>query len=284
MDPIMSEKIIVVTGVSSGIGFSVTEKFIKEGWTVFGSVRSESDGNRLQRQFGHNYKPLIIDVTQQQTIVQSVRLVEEYLEGRTLALLVNNAGVAISGPMEHITEEEMRYQLDVNVIGCMLVTQLYLPLLKSKDGLNSGKIIHISSVSGIFTTPFMGPYAASKHALEAMNDAWRRELSFYGIQVFNIQPGPIKTEIWRKAKEESKSYPTGVYDSFLKNRNAIIDKRATGALNPKIIADKVWNITNNKHSSRFHFLISRNKWIFLLLKVLPTIWADKLIMRQLKNA
>ena len=156
MDPIMNEKIIVVTGVSSGIGLAVTEKFIKEGWTVFGSVRSETDGNRLQRQFGHNYKPLIIDVTQKQTIVQSVRLVEEYLEGRTLALLVNNAGVAISGPMELITEEEMRYQLDVNVIGCMLVTQLYLPLLKSKDGLNSGKIIHISSISGIFTTPFMG--------------------------------------------------------------------------------------------------------------------------------
>jgi NAD(P)-dependent dehydrogenase (short-subunit alcohol dehydrogenase family) len=280
----MIEKIIMVTGVSSGIGLAVTEKFINEGWTVFGSVRSESDGNRLQRQFGRNYKPLLIDITQEFSIIQSVRLVKEYLDGRTLSLLVNNAGIAVSGPMEYITAEEMRYQFEVNVIGCMLVTQLFLPLLKSEDGINSGKIIHISSVSGIFTTPFMGPYAASKHAIEAMNDAWRRELSLYGIQVYNIQPGPIKTEIWRKAVEETKSYPSGVYDPFLKNRKAIIAKRSSGALKPEIIADKVWNIASEKHPYRFHFLISSNKWIFRLIKMLPTIWADKLIMNQLKKA
>jgi NAD(P)-dependent dehydrogenase (short-subunit alcohol dehydrogenase family) len=279
----MKNKVVVITGVSSGIGLATARKMINQDCIVFGTVRSESDGNRLQRNLGPGFRPLILDVTDPPAITRAVLLVAEWLEGDVLAMLVNNAGIAVSGPMEYITPEEMRYQMEVNVIGCMRITQAFLPLLKSRDtGQVPGKIIHISSVSGIFTTPFMGPYCASKHALEAMNDAWRRELSLYGIAVVSILPGPVKTEIWRKATEDQRAFPSGVYDPYLERRKEIIARRSKGAIEPEIIANLIWDImAGNKTKARY--IISKNKWLFTFLKLLPFRMGDKMIMNALKG-
>jgi NAD(P)-dependent dehydrogenase (short-subunit alcohol dehydrogenase family) len=279
----MKNKVIVITGVSSGIGLAAAQKLIEQDCVVFGTVRSESDGNRLQRNLGTRFKPLILDVTDPVAIASAVLLVSEWLEGDVLAMLVNNAGLAISGPLEYIAPEEMRYQMEVNVIGCMRITQAFLPLLKSRQiGQVPGKIVHMSSVSGIFTTPFMGPYCASKHALEAMNDAWRRELSLYGIAVVSILPGPVKTEIWRKATEDQRPFPAGVYDPFLERRNEIIARRSKGAIKPEIIANLICDImTGNKTKARY--IVSKNKWLFTLLRILPFRIGDSMIMNALKG-
>lgn len=279
----MKRKVIVITGVSSGIGLAAAQKLISQDCVVFGTVRSESDGNRLQRNLGPLFKPLMLDVTDPSAIASAVLLVAEWLEGDVLSMLVNNAGIAVSGPLEYITPDEMRYQMEVNVIGCLRITQAFLPLLKSREkGQVPGKIVHISSVSGMFTTPFMGPYCASKHALEAMNDAWRRELSLYGIEVVSILPGPVKTEIWRKATEDHRVFPSGVYDPFLERRKEIIARRSKGAIQPEIIAHLIWGImTGNKRNARY--VVSKNKWLFTFLKLLPFRMGDKMIMNALKG-
>lgn len=279
----MKRKVIVITGVSSGIGLAAAQKLISQDCVVFGTVRSESDGNRLQRNLGPLFKPLMLDVTDPSAIASAVLLVAEWLEGDVLSMLVNNAGIAVSGPLEYITPDEMRYQMEVNVIGCLRITQAFLPLLKSREkGQVPGKIVHISSVSGMFTTPFMGPYCASKHALEAMNDAWRRELSLYGIEVVSILPGPVKTEIWRKATEDQRVFPSGVYDPFLERRKEIIARRSKGAIQPEIIAHLIWGImTGNKRKARY--VVSKNKWLFTFLKLLPFRMGDKMIMNALRG-
>ncbi|MDP5071323.1 MAG: SDR family NAD(P)-dependent oxidoreductase [Congregibacter sp.] len=194
---------VVITGVSTGIGHAAAQVLISRGFRVFGSVRNQADAQRVQAELGDNFAPLIFDVTDAQAIAEAAHCVRGALAGTTLAGLVNNAGIAVTGPVLVVSESDYRKQLDVNLVGPFLVTQAFAPLLGADPQLQGppGRIVNISSAAGVRAMPFLGPYAASKFGLEGYSEALRRELMLFGIDVIVLGPGPVKTAIWDKAEE-----------------------------------------------------------------------------------
>jgi len=194
-------KSVVVTGSSTGIGWGITKVLISRGFRVFGSVRKAADGERLTKEFGANFTPLTFDVTDAQAVARGAEQVSVALGGETLSGLVNNAGIAVAGPLLYLKLDEFRQQIEVNLTGQLVVTQAFAPLLgadRSRTGA-PGRIVMISSVGGKNANPFMGPYNASKFGLEGMAEALRRELMIFGIDVIIIAPGAVATPIWDKA-------------------------------------------------------------------------------------
>ncbi|MEQ8268473.1 MAG: SDR family oxidoreductase [Parvibaculum sp.] len=225
-------KSIVVTGVSTGIGHAAASVLAKAGFHVFGSVRKAEDADRLKKELGDRFTPLLFDVTDEAAVKRGAAEVRTALKGETLAGLVNNAGIAVSGPLLEVDPEDFRKQMEVNVTGPFLVTQAFAPLLGADRSLkgNPGRIVNISSVGGIRAMPFIGPYAASKFALEGFSEALRRELMLFGIDVIVIGPGPVKTAIWDKAEEVDISrYGNSPYLPILQNfQKVFIDQGRQG--------------------------------------------------------
>lgn len=191
---------VVVTGVSTGIGYAVARDLLARGYTVFGSVRKEADGQRLVSALGPDFIPLYFDVTDSAAIASAVRQVGDIVGDGGLAGLVNNAGVSISGPLMHLALDDIRSLFEINVLGVIGVTQAFLPLLGAREIAPHppGRIVNISSVSGKIVVPFMGAYAASKHALEAVTLAFRRELKLFGIEAVAIEPSFVRTGMFEK--------------------------------------------------------------------------------------
>jgi len=190
---------VVITGASTGLGAACALELDRRGFRVFAGVRKAADGLRLQRQASRWLAPLMIDVTDAASIAEAAKTVAAALDGGPLAGLVNNAGIVVGGPLETLSPNELRRQLDVNVIGQLAVTQAMLPLLRA----HRGRIINIGSVNGRIASPCAGAYAASKHALEALTDVLRIELRHWGISVSLVEPGSVKTPIWDKAHSET---------------------------------------------------------------------------------
>jgi NAD(P)-dependent dehydrogenase (short-subunit alcohol dehydrogenase family) len=192
---------VVVTGASTGIGWGTAKVLVGKGFRVFGSVRKQADADRLQKEFGAAFVPLLFDVTNPAAVKTGADKVRELLKGEPLFGLVNNAGIAVSGPLLYLDIEDMRHQLDVNILGPMIVTQAFAPLLEAQGGKPAGRIVMISSVGGKNAMPFVGPYSASKFALEGFSESLRRELQLLGIDVIVIAPGAVATPIWDKADQ-----------------------------------------------------------------------------------
>ncbi|HLY05391.1 MAG TPA: SDR family NAD(P)-dependent oxidoreductase, partial [Rhizomicrobium sp.] len=179
-------KSVVVTGASTGIGWGCTKVLVQKGFRVFGSVRKQADAGRLSREFGAGFAPLLFDVTDSAAIRTAADQVRSALGGEALAGLVNNAGIAVAGPLLYIDPDELRRQLEVNVVGQVLVTQAFAPLLAAEGKDKAGRIVMISSVGGRNASPFMGPYNASKFALEGLSESLRRELMLLGVDVIVV--------------------------------------------------------------------------------------------------
>jgi len=194
---------VVVTGVSTGIGWGIMKVLIQHGFRIFGSVRKTQDAERLTMEFGESFVPLIFDITDEADVQAAAQQVRDQLNEETLFGLVNNAGIAVPAPLMHQPIDDFRHQIEVNLIGQLIVTQAFLPLLGSDPSLRGdpGRIINISSVGGKVGAPFLGAYAASKHGLEGFSESLRRELMIYGIDVIIIGPGSVATPIWDKAEE-----------------------------------------------------------------------------------
>jgi NAD(P)-dependent dehydrogenase (short-subunit alcohol dehydrogenase family) len=195
-------KSVVVTGASTGIGWGCVKVLAANGFHVFGSVRKQADADRLSKEFGAAFTPLIFDVTDAAAVAAGAQQVEAALKGATLAGLVNNAGIANPGPLLHIDVDNFRQQMEVNVTGQLIVTQAFAPLLGARPDAKTqapGRIVMMSSVGGKVSSPFVGPYNASKFALEGLSEALRRELMIYGVDVIVVAPGAIATPIWDKA-------------------------------------------------------------------------------------
>jgi NAD(P)-dependent dehydrogenase (short-subunit alcohol dehydrogenase family) len=194
-------KSVVVTGASTGIGWGVAKVLVQNGFCVYGSVRKESDAERLSQEFGSAFRPLIFDVTDEKAVYAAAKEVRDQLNGGTLFGLVNNAGVASPAPLMHQPIDEFRKQMEINLVGQLIVTQAFIPLLGADRTLTGqpGRIINMSSTSGKHGSPFVGAYSASKHALEGLSESLRIELMLYGIDVIIVGPGPIATPIWDKA-------------------------------------------------------------------------------------
>lgn len=196
-------KSVVVTGVSTGIGWGTAKILIQKGFRVFGSVRKTQDAERLQKEFGKNFIPLIFDVTDEPAVQAAAQQVRERLNGETLFGLVNNAGIAVPAPLIHQATDDFRHQIEVNLISVLIVTKAFVPLLGSDRSLKGkpGRIINISSVGGKRGSPFLGAYVASKHGLEGFSESLRRELMLYGIDVIIVGPGTVATPIWDKGEQ-----------------------------------------------------------------------------------
>ena len=192
---------VVVTGVSSGIGLAVAEDLLARGYRVFGTVRKVEDAEPLTARYRTAFLPLVLDVTDASALESAVSEVRASLAGAGLKALVNNAGITVNGPLMLQPLEEIRSTFDVNVFGLLAVTKTFLPLLGARrDAVGApGRIVNIGSVSGAISVPFMGAYAASKHAVEALTQCMRRELQIYGIEVAAIEPSFIKSRLFEKS-------------------------------------------------------------------------------------
>ena len=277
-------KNIVITGASSGIGLATAQVFLKNGCRVFGSVRSEKDAARLKSELGDNFVPLIFDVTNGADVLAAAEKVKQIVGKNGVAVLVNNAGIAVSGPLQHLDIQELTQQLDINVLGVHRVTQAFLPMLgATRDpSVPKGKIINVSSVNGFLSTPFMGAYCASKAALEAMSDILRRELTAFGVQVVVVQPGPIKTPIWEKARQNINLYPETEYANALKMSAARINATEASAIAVEKVGDLIFRISEMRRP-KTRYLITPNRFLIQIVRRLPTKWVDFLLTASLKK-
>jgi NAD(P)-dependent dehydrogenase (short-subunit alcohol dehydrogenase family) len=275
---------VVITGVSSGIGYDGARYLVERGWHVFGSVRKTADGERVQSELGKRFRPLLFDVTDGGAIGTAVEQVAEQVGDKGLWGLVNNAGIAVAGPLMHLPIEEFRQQLEVNVVGQLRVTQAFLPLLGArKDATHPpGRIVNISSVSGRIVYPFLGPYAASKHALEALSDALRRELMIYGVDVIVIEPGSIKTPIWDKAGEMDFAPFVGTaYETILGQMQKTFVRQGQTGIEVEKVSELIWEaLVKERPKSRY---VLPRKWLsgWIIPRWLPDRWFDNIVARRL---
>jgi NAD(P)-dependent dehydrogenase (short-subunit alcohol dehydrogenase family) len=187
---------VLITGASTGIGRATALHLAHTGWTVFAGVRKLADGEALMADGGVRVEPIVLDVTDPAQVAGAVERVNEH--GGRLDALVNNAGIGYGGPLELIPIDDLRNQLEVNVLGPVALTQALLPALRRARG----RIVLVSSIGGRVAMAFTAPYAASKHALEAIGDALRVELCSSHVQVALIEPGSVATPIWDKGRAQ----------------------------------------------------------------------------------
>jgi NAD(P)-dependent dehydrogenase (short-subunit alcohol dehydrogenase family) len=275
---------VVVTGASTGIGWASAKLLLDKGFRVFGSVRKQADAERLKSEFGTNFTPLIFDVTDEPAVLAAAREVRGALGGEKLAGLVNNAGIAVTGPALNVSVDDFRRQLDVNVIGPIIATQAFAPLLGADAALKGppGRIVMISSVAGKNGNPMTSAYAASKHAIEGFSESLRRELMLFGIDVVIIAPGPVKTPIWGKGQEtvDVARYQNSPYLPALQKVGAFMQHLDAIALPPETIAALVFDaLTLPNPKVRYH--IAPDKMRHLLAAVLPKRTMDKIMAKRL---
>jgi NAD(P)-dependent dehydrogenase (short-subunit alcohol dehydrogenase family) len=200
---------VVITGASTGIGAAAARYLAERGFTVFAGVRKAADGEALKQGAKGDLRILHLDVTDKDSIAAAGQAVSGALGKARLTGLVNNAGIAIMGPLAIQPMKDFRAHFEVNVFGMLATTQAFTPLLGSDPARTGapGRIVTITSVGGRIASPFLGAYTATKHANEAMSDALRRELMIYGIDSITIGPGSVKTPIWDKAEQAMKKNP-----------------------------------------------------------------------------
>ncbi len=275
---------VVITGVSSGIGYDATRYLIDKGYHVFGSVRKQSDADRVKADFGDRFTPLLFDVTDEKGVKDAVDIVQAIIGENNLSALVNNAGISVMGPLMHIPLNDFRFQLEVNVISVLSVSQAFLPLLGARKDSQSapGRIINISSISGKLAYPFVGAYAASKHALEAMSDSLRRELILYGVDVILIEPGIVKTEILDKVRDQLNKFPGTDYAPILENAGPMIEERENYGMSVEVISKTIHKIITSSAPKVRYALPIRWLSFWLLPRFLPARWVDKIAAKRFK--
>jgi NAD(P)-dependent dehydrogenase (short-subunit alcohol dehydrogenase family) len=194
---------VVITGTSIGIGWATTKVLVEHGFRVFGSLRKAADAKRLSNEFGDRFIPLTFDVTDEAAVMNAAADVRAMLAGRRLTGLVNNAGIAVAGPLLELPIEEFRHQINVNLTGALISSKAFIPLIGTDPQLKGkpGRVVNISSTNGRNAIPFLAPYAASKFALEGLSESLRRELLPFDIDVILIEPRAVATPIWSKAEQ-----------------------------------------------------------------------------------
>jgi len=183
------KKTVVVTGTSTGIGEETAKLLAKKGWIVFAGVRKQADADRLQSH-DTNIRPLILDVTKQDQIDAAFEQVRTAVGEDGLDALVNNAGLAIMGPAEFTSLNDVHKQYDINVYGMIRVTQAAMPLLRTGP---PGRVVNVSSIAPLMSAPFGGLYCATKAAVDSFSECFRMEVAKWGIKVSVLKPGPVKT-------------------------------------------------------------------------------------------
>jgi NAD(P)-dependent dehydrogenase (short-subunit alcohol dehydrogenase family) len=274
---------VVITGASTGIGWATAKLLLDRGFRVFGSVRKQADADRLRREFGANFTPLLFDVTDEAAVLAAAREVRKALGGETLFGLVNNAGIAVPGPVLELAADKFRRQMDVNVIGPVITTQAFGPLLGSDPSLKGpkGRIVMISSVAGKNGNPLMSAYSASKHAVEGLSESLRRELMLFGIDVIIVAPGAVKTPIWGKAEaDDISAHRNSPYFPALGRIRKFMLHLGEIGLPPEKIAGRIAEALTSA-SPKVRYSITPDPMRHLMTGILPKRMVDRIIAKRL---
>jgi len=270
----MTKGSILITGASTGIGEACTLHFAGLGWQVFAGVRRDQDGDRLKASADGLVLPVEMDVTDLASVERGVKAIGAELNGAGLTALVNNAGIAVGGPVEYVPLEEWRRQLEVNVIGQIAVTQAVLPMLRRSGA--RGRIVFMGSIGGRMASPLIAPYSASKHAIEAIGEAMRHELASTGIRTVVIEPGAVRTPIWDKGQSaaddiEASMPPEALerYGSAVSDLRRAMTFQARTGVGPEVVARVVEKaVTSSRPRPRY--LVGRDaKMMATVARLLP---------------
>jgi NAD(P)-dependent dehydrogenase (short-subunit alcohol dehydrogenase family) len=265
-------KKILITGASTGIGKAIALSLDRQGWQVFAGVRNQKDKKNLQAKGSDHLQPVILDITKEAHIKKIVETVGSSLDG-----LINNAGIVCPGPLELMPIEDAKRQLDVNVISQISVTQAFLPAIRKAQG----RIVFISSVSGMIVFPLLGMYAASKHALEAIGDGFRRELKKWDIKVSIIEPGSMKTPIWNKTlnrgNSQMKKLPKEKLELYEDEINSLLNGASEAekkALDAKYVVDAVIDALEASKPKTRYIVGPIHKLKTIIARFLPDSFLD----------
>jgi NAD(P)-dependent dehydrogenase (short-subunit alcohol dehydrogenase family) len=279
-----NSKDVVVTGVSTGIGWGTTKVLISKGFRVFGSVRRQTDADRLQREFGNSFVPLMMDITDAEAVHQAAKNVGSMIGDRNLVGLVNNAGIVLSGPLLYLRPSEYRRQLDVNMVSPLVVIQAFAPFLgtdKKRQG-PAGRIVNITSSGAKVPIPLLGAYSASKSGLEGMSDVLRLELMLFGIDLVMIEPGFVNTAMYDKGeKEDLSEFKQTEYWEAVQNFQKFIVAEGRKGFSPEHLGEAVHvALTTARPKARYAVIKQRFKnWT--LPRLLPTRMFDAGLAKQL---
>ncbi|MCA9940624.1 MAG: SDR family oxidoreductase [Anaerolineales bacterium] len=277
-------KYIVITGVSSGIGNSTARELLAHGYHVFGSVRQAAEAERLRQELGERFTPLVFDITDTAAVVAAAAQVAAVVGDGGLTALVNNAGISIVGPLMHEPLAELRRQCEVNVVGTLAVTQAFLPLLGArKDAPHPpGRIVTVTSTVGKVIFPFYGAYGASKHAVEGMMEALRRELVMYGIDVVVVAPGAVRTPMWDKqGKTDFSLYAGTDYAGPLAQMEEMMGRMRNAGMTPDKIAHRLRQIIQTPRPKARYGIYKNWLLAWFLPRWMPFRLVDRVVARQL---
>ena len=274
---VMNELSVLITGASSGIGKACTHLLSRNGFCVFAGVRSKNDGDILLEETSGNVKPLILDVTNQETINDAIGVILESTKSNLFALL-NNAGIAFGGPLEMLSLSDIQKLIDVNVVGVFAVTQACIPLLRNQGG---GRIINMGSMASFFAFPGFSAYSSSKHALRAITDSLRVELTQFNILVSIIEVGSVETPIWSKGLIFADKTLSEASDQIIKLYSPLIASLKKYSQNPKdippsTVAKKVFTILTSRKPKN-SYLIGKDALALKLIGKLPDVLRDRIV-------
>ncbi|MDA0667897.1 MAG: SDR family oxidoreductase [Planctomycetota bacterium] len=282
-----SPRNILITGASTGIGRAIALDLASRGDQVIGTVRKQEDADALLAATPTGALPirsLLLDVTDGASVLRAAEELEEQLQGAGLHGLINNAGVAITAPLEYIPIEDFQLQMEINLIGLLRTTQAFLPMVKKARG----RVINISSIAGRLAFPLAGPYHSSKHALEGLSDVMRLEFRRYGIEVVVIQPGAIRTPIWGTAAKKSAEIGKKLSRQALKDYGKLIQQVGKASAqagengeDPQLCADAVRTALDATRP-RTRYIVGRNAKIGMFLRrILSDRRMDKIVGKGL---
>ncbi len=277
---------VFITGAFSGIGRASATRLRKDGYRILAGMLDEQQ----QADFlegpdpTDGMVPVIIDISSQESIAAALARVSAELGAEGLAGLVNNAGIALAGPIEFLPVDTLRRQLEVNLIGHFAVTQAFIPLVRK----GKGRIVNMGSVSSRVSNLFLSPYAMSKHALKAFNDSLRMELAPWGIKVSLMEPGNVATSIWETAFKEVDRFvaalpPEGerLYGGMIRTMMATMGTKGKPRITAAVVAGKVLHAIGSKNP-RAYYPIGMDRWIKVTLnRCLPPFLYDRFIFNFL---
>jgi short-subunit dehydrogenase len=277
----MPNDAVLVSGASTGIGHAISTHLAHNGYTVYAGVRKESDRERLEAEHA-NIRPIILDVTVPADVTRAVQTVRE--AGDTLAGLVNNAGIAVAGPLEFLPLDALRLQFEVNTVAPIAMAQATLPLLRE----SRGRIINVGSIAGRLSAPFVGPYSASKAAIASLTDALRQELARFGVAVSLLEFASVKTPIWEKGRRGRDALVASMPPQAMSLYGPLVDAiiaqtrvEEREGLDPQVIAATVLAALRAP-KPRERYVIGRKARIQAVAAILPPSTRDRLVKRVMK--
>jgi NAD(P)-dependent dehydrogenase (short-subunit alcohol dehydrogenase family) len=279
------DRAVVITGASTGIGAACAFHLDRLGFLVFAGVRKAQDGVALQQRGSNRLTPILLDVTDS----ESIRKAKEFVAGRVgqagLFALINNAGIAVAGPLEAVPIPDLRRQMEVNVIGQVAVIQAFLPLIRQARG----RIVNMGSIAGRAAMPLMAPYSASKFALEAITDSLRLEVRQWGIHVTIIEPGAIATPIWDKSGKDAVDLEAAapaelrtLYAAVIAGVRKVVAEAVERAISPDVVAKTVEQALTASRPKTRYLVGADAKLRALMVKLLSDRLSDRLLTWALK--